>query len=102
MSTVLSSANAVIDTRHVIYGEVQMLVTDKEVLNINTAEGYAVGAFNINNVKIVQAIVEATTAEKSPITISVSPSAIKYAGLDYVTAMVKAKMSLFGSSGKAQ
>ena len=79
-----------------------MLVTSKEVLNVATAEGYAVGAFNINNVEIVQAIVEAATEEKSLITISVSPSAINYAGLDYVTAMVKAKMRLFGSSGKAQ
>ena len=101
MSTVLSSANTVIDTRHVMYGEIHMLVTNKEVLNIPTAEDYAVGAFNINNMEILQVIVEATTEEKSPIIVSVSPSAIKYAGLDYVTAMVKAKMRLFGSSGKA-
>ena len=67
-----------------------MLVTNKEVLSIATAEGYAVGAFNINNMEILQAIVETATEEKSPIIVSASPSAIKYAGLEYVTAMVKA------------
>ena len=67
-----------------------MLVTNKEVLSIATAEGYAVGAFNINNMEILQAIAETATEEKSPIIVSASPSAIKYAGLEYVTAMVKA------------
>jgi fructose-bisphosphate aldolase class II len=67
-----------------------MLVTNKEVLSVAAAEGYAVGAFNINNMEILQAIVEAATEEKSPIIVSASPSAIKYAGLEYITAMVKA------------
>jgi fructose-bisphosphate aldolase class II len=67
-----------------------MLVTNKEVLSIATSDGYAVGAFNINNMEILQAIVETATEEKSPIIVSASPSAIKYAGLEYVTAMVKA------------
>ena len=67
-----------------------MLVTNKEVLSIATAEGYAVGAFNINNMEILQAIVETATTEKSPVIISASPSAIKYAGLEYITGMVKA------------
>ncbi len=67
-----------------------MLVTNKEVLTVAAAEGYAVGAFNINNMEILQAIVETATEEKSPVIISASPSAIKYAGLEYLTAMVKA------------
>jgi len=67
-----------------------MLVTNKEVLSAASAGGYAVGAFNINNMEILQAIVEAAVEEKSPIIISASPSAIKYAGLEYLTAMVKA------------
>ncbi len=67
-----------------------MLVTNNEVLSAASAGGYAVGAFNINNMEILQAIVEAATEEKSPIIISASPSAIKYAGLEYITSMVKA------------
>ena len=67
-----------------------MLVTNREVLSVATAEGYAVGAFNINNMEILQAIVETATEEKSPVIISASPSAIKYAGLEYIVAMVKA------------
>jgi fructose-bisphosphate aldolase class II len=66
-----------------------LLVTNKEVLTKATAEGYAVGAFNINNMEILQAIAEAATEEKSPIIIAASPSAIKYAGIEYITAMVK-------------
>jgi fructose-bisphosphate aldolase class II len=67
-----------------------MLVTNNEVLSAASAGGYAVGAFNINNMEILQAIVEAAVEEKSPIIISASPSAIKYAGLEYITSMVKA------------
>lgn len=66
-----------------------MLVTNKEVLSAASAGGYAVGAFNINNMEILQAIVETATEEKSPIIVSASPSAIKYAGLEYITGMVK-------------
>lgn len=67
-----------------------MLVTNKEVLTIASAKGYAVGAFNINNMEILQAIAETATEEKSPVIIAASPSAIKYAGLEYIVAMVKA------------
>ncbi len=67
-----------------------MLVTNNEVLSVASVGGYAVGAFNINNMEILQAIVETATEEKSPIIVSASPSAIKYAGLEYLTAIVKA------------
>ena len=72
----------------------KMLVTNKEVLSVASAGGYAVGAFNINNMEILQAIVETAAEEKSPLIISASPSAIKYAGLDYITGMVKAATKL--------
>ncbi len=67
-----------------------MLVTNKEVLSVASAEGYAVGAFNINNMEILQSIVETAAEEESPIIVAASPSAIKYAGLEYITTMVKA------------
>ena len=66
-----------------------MLVTNKEVLSVASAGGYAVGAFNINNMEILQAIVETAAEEKSPIIVSSSPSAVQYAGLEYLVAMVK-------------
>lgn len=59
-------------------------------LLIKAKEGrYAVGAFNCNNMEIVQAIIAAAEAEKSPVIMQASQGAIKYAGLDYITAMAK-------------
>lgn len=52
-------------------------------------EGYAVGAFNANNMEIVQAIIQAAELERSPVIMQASQGAIKYAGLDYITGMVK-------------
>ena len=66
-----------------------MLVTNKEVLHVASDEGCEVAAFNINNIEILQVIVEIATEEKSPIMVSTSPSGIKYAGLDYLVAMIK-------------
>ncbi len=51
--------------------------------------GYAVGAFNANNLEIVQGIVEAANELDSPVILQASQGAIKYAGLDYIAAIVK-------------
>ncbi|NLJ77558.1 MAG: class II fructose-1,6-bisphosphate aldolase [Peptococcaceae bacterium] len=58
-----------------------------EMLKNAEAGGYAVGAFNCNNMEIVQAIVAAAEAENSPVIMQASQGAIKYAGLDYIVAM---------------
>ncbi|MDR1617123.1 MAG: class II fructose-1,6-bisphosphate aldolase [Syntrophomonadaceae bacterium] len=50
---------------------------------------YAVGAFNANNMEIVQAIVEAAELERAPVIMQASQGAISYAGLDYITGLVK-------------
>lgn len=50
---------------------------------------YAVGAFNCNNMEIVQAIVSAAEAEKSPVIVQASQGAIKYAGIEYIAAMTR-------------
>lgn len=50
--------------------------------------GYAVGAFNCNNMEIVQAIIQAAEQEKSPVIIQASQGAIKYAGLPYIISLV--------------
>ncbi len=65
------------------------LATSKEVLLKARAEGYAVGAFNLNNMEMAQAIVQAAEEEKSPVIIQASQGAIKYAGLEMITAMAK-------------
>lgn len=65
-------------------------VTLKEILAAAEQGNYAVGAFNTNNMEIVQAIVEAAEEEKSPVILQASQGALKYAGIRYITAMVKA------------
>lgn len=50
---------------------------------------YAVGAFNCNNMEIVQAIVMAAEAEKSPVIIQASQGAIKYAGINYISGLTR-------------
>ena len=64
------------------------LVTVKELLDKAEAGEYAVGAFNCNNMEIVQAIAAAAEAEKAPVIIQASQGAIKYAGLDYIVGLV--------------
>ncbi len=51
--------------------------------------GYAVGAFNVNNLEVVLAVAEAAAEEKSPAILAVTPGAIKYAGLPYISKIVR-------------
>jgi len=65
------------------------LVTVDELLFKAEKEGYAVGAFNANNMEIVQAILEAAKRENAPVIMQASQGAITYAGLDFITGMVR-------------
>lgn len=65
------------------------LVTTKEMLKKAQKERYGVGAFNANNMEIIQAIIETAEEEKSPVILQASQGAIKYAGLDMIVAIVK-------------
>lgn len=65
------------------------LVTTKEMLIKAQKERFAVGAFNANNMEIIQAIIETAEEEKAPVILQASQGAIKYAGLDIIVAMVK-------------
>ncbi|NLM51692.1 MAG: class II fructose-1,6-bisphosphate aldolase [Firmicutes bacterium] len=65
-------------------------VTLCEVLAEAQKHHYAVGAFNANNMEIVQAIIEAAEEERAPVILQASQGALKYAGIEYITAMVKA------------
>ena len=66
------------------------LVTTKEMFKKAYAGGYAIGAFNINNMEIIQAITEAAAEEKSPVILQVSAGARKYAKHAYLMALAKA------------
>lgn len=70
------------------------LVTSREILNQAMMGHYAVGAFNVNNMEMVQAIVEAAQEEKAPVILQVSQGAIRYAGLDYAVGLVKIAAAL--------
>ncbi len=65
------------------------LVTSKELLIRAREEGYAVGAFNANNMECVKAVIEAAEEERAPVILQVSQGAIRYAGLELATVMVK-------------
>ena len=66
------------------------IVTTKEMFQKAYEGGYAVGAFNINNMEIIQAITEAAAEEKSPVILQVSAGARKYAKHAYLMALAKA------------
>ena len=53
-------------------------------------EGYAIGAFNVNNMEIIQGIMEAGTEEKAPLILQVSAGARKYAGQNYIVKLIEA------------
>lgn len=66
-----------------------MLVTGNEILLHAQKNGYAVGAFNINNMEIVQAIVEAANELNAPVILQASQGGIKYAGIEYISDLGK-------------
>ncbi|MBQ5601282.1 MAG: class II fructose-1,6-bisphosphate aldolase [Clostridia bacterium] len=66
------------------------LVTTKEMFKKAYEGGYAIGAFNINNMEIIQAIAEAAGETKSPVILQVSAGARKYAKPAYLLALAKA------------
>ncbi len=68
------------------------LVTSKEMFQKAYEGKYAVGAFNVNNMEIVQGIVDAAKVEKAPLILQVSAGARKYAKHIYLMKLVEAAM----------
>ena len=66
------------------------LVTTKEMFEKSMKEKFAIGAFNVNNMEIIQGIVDAAAEQKSPVILQASSSAIKYARINYLMKMVEA------------
>ena len=67
-----------------------MLVTTKEMLLDAKKNHYGVGAFNVENLEFVMAVLKAAEETKSPVIMQTTPGTIKTAGLDYFYGMVKA------------
>ena len=66
------------------------LVTTKEMFDKSMKEHFAIGAFNVNNMEIMQGIVDAAKNQNSPVILQASSGAIKYARIGYLMKMVEA------------
>ena len=66
------------------------LVTTKKMFEKSMKEHFAIGAFNVNNMEIIQGIVDAAKEENSPVILQASSSAIKYARINYLMKMLEA------------
>ena len=72
------------------------LITTRELFKKAYEGGYAIGAFNINNMEIIQAITEAAAELRSSVILQVSAGARKYAKPAYLMALVEAAMKETG------
>ena len=72
--------------------EAMPLMGPREMFATAYAGRYAVGAFNVNNMEIVQGIMRAAAEEKSPVILQVSAGARKYAGQTYIMKLVEAAL----------
>jgi len=66
------------------------LMTTKPMFDLAYDGGFAVGAFNVNNMEITQGIIEACAAEKSPLILQISKGARKYAKMGYLKHIIDA------------
>jgi len=66
------------------------LVTTKQMLLDAQKGHYAVGAFNVENMEMVMAVIQAAEALKAPVILQTTPSTVEYAGLDFYLANAKA------------
>lgn len=74
------------------------LVTSKEMFQKAYEGGYAIGAFNVNNMEIIQGITEAAMEEKAPLILQVSAGARKYAKHVYLMKLIEAAIEDTGLS----
>ncbi len=72
------------------------LVTTKEMFEKAYKGGYAIGAFNVNNMEIIQGITEAAKEENAPLILQVSSGARKYANHTYLVKLVEAAIQETG------
>jgi len=70
-------------------------MTTKPMFDLAYDGGFAVGAFNVNNMEITQGIIEAAAAEKSPLILQISKGARKYANMIYLRAIINAAVEQY-------
>lgn len=71
-----------------------MKVSTKEMFAKAYEGGYAIGAFNVNNMEIIQAIVEAAAEERAPLILQISKGARSYAKHTYLMKLIEAALEL--------
>jgi fructose-bisphosphate aldolase class II len=64
------------------------LVNTRKMFDMAYKNGYAIGAFNVNNMEITQGIINAVAEEKAPLILQVSRGARKYAKISYLKAII--------------
>ena len=69
------------------------LIGPKKMFEAAYAGQFAIGAFNVNNMEIIQGIMRAASEEKSPLILQVSAGARKYAGQTYIMKLVEAALT---------
>ena len=67
------------------------LVTSKKMLSDAQKGGYAIGAFNVENMEMVKAVIAAAEELKAPVILQTTPSTVKYGTLETYAAIVKAE-----------
>src|SRR3954467_9535015 len=66
------------------------LMTTKPMFDLAYSGAFAVGAFNVNNMELAQAIIDACAIEKSPLILQISKGARKYANIRYLKHIIDA------------
>ena len=69
------------------------LITTKNILKRAQEGHYAIGAFNVENMEMVMAVISAAEEMNAPVIMQTTPSTVKYAGLDYFLANAKVAAS---------
>lgn len=69
------------------------LMTTKPMFDLAYTGGFAIGAFNVNNMEITQGIIDACAAEKAPLILQISKGARKYANMRYLKAIIDAAVA---------
>src|SRR6266550_825799 len=69
------------------------LMTTKPMFDLAYTGGFAVGAFNVNNMEITQSIIDACVKESSPCILQISKGARKYANIRYLKAIIDAAVA---------
>src|SRR3989338_7994319 len=65
-------------------------VTNKQLMDKAMKEGFALGAFNVNNMELIQGITEAAKELNAPLILQISKGARKYAGRNYIMKLIEA------------